>query len=111
MTVFRAIKWLVKKLLIPVEFMVPLSPTSVNLISSITTFREQTLVLANRLSEIMIPTLVVWGAKDSIVPVRHAYAAAQVIPHCQLKVFENRGHDVHRDEINEFSRLLAGFLG
>jgi pimeloyl-ACP methyl ester carboxylesterase len=58
-----------------------------------------------------MPTLVVWGANDPIVPVRQAYAAAQAIPDCQLKVFANRGHNVHRDEIGEFSRLLTGFLG
>ncbi len=111
MAVLRAIKWLVKKLLAPVEFVMPFSPASVNLGGSVTTFKEQTLVLANRLSEIMVPTLLVWGARDPIVPVRHAYAAAQLIPDCQLKVFEDRGHNVHRDEVNEFSRLLASFLG
>lgn len=75
------------------------------------TFKEQTLVLPKRLSEIIMPTLVVWGAKDNIVPVRQAYAATQLIPTCQLKVFENRGHDIHRDEISEFSKLVTSFLG
>jgi pimeloyl-ACP methyl ester carboxylesterase len=98
-------------LLSPRELAIPVSNTMVNLGSSITTFREQTLVLAGRLSEIMMPTLVVWGSKDQIVPVRHAYAAALVIPDCQLKVFENRGHNVHRDEIQKFSQLLTRFLG
>ena len=111
LAVLRSIKWLVKALLAPLEFVVPLSRTSVNLGNSITTLKEQTLVLANRFSEIMMPTLVIWGAKDEIVPVRHAYAAAQLIPDCQLKVFENRGHNVHRDELQQFSRLLTGFLG
>jgi len=111
MAVLRAIKWLVKTLLAPIEFVMPFSQGSVSLGGSITTFREQTLVLAGRLSEIMMPTLLVWGAKDQIVPVRQAYAAAQVIPNCQLKVFENRGHNVHRDELQQFSRVLAGFLG
>ena len=86
-------------------------PVSTSLGSSITTVKEQTLVLANRLSEIMMPTLVVWGARDPIVPVRQAYAAAELIPDCQLKIFEGRGHDVHRDEIDEFSSVLTGFLG
>jgi pimeloyl-ACP methyl ester carboxylesterase len=111
LAVLRGIKWLVKALLAPAEFVAPLSSASVNLGSSITTFKEQTLVLASRLSEIVMPTLVVWGAKDSIVPVRQAYAAAQLIPDCRLKVFKGRGHNVHRDEISEFSRLLTGFLG
>lgn len=111
LAVLRGVKWLVKTLLAPIEFVVPLSRASMNLGSSVTTFKEQSLVLANRLSEVMVPTLVVWGAKDPVVPVRQAYAAAQLIPDCQLKVFENRGHNVHRDEIHEFSRLLTGFLG
>jgi pimeloyl-ACP methyl ester carboxylesterase len=111
MAVLRAIKWLVKTLLAPIEFVMPFSQASMHLGGSITTFKEQTLVLASRLSEIMMPTLLVWGDRDPIVPVRQAYAAAQVIPNCQLKVFENRGHNVHRDELQQFSRVLAGFLG
>lgn len=107
----RGVKWLVKALLLPVEFVIPLSETSVNLGSSITTFKEQTLVLADRLSELMMPTLVVWGARDPVVPVQQAYAAARLIPDCQLKIFDNRGHSVYRDEVAEFSRLLTGFLG
>ena len=111
LTVFKAIKWLVKLLLAPVEFVMPFSPASVTLGGSITTLKEQTLVLANRLSEVVMPTLLVWGAKDPIVPVRHAYAAAQVIPDCRLEIFEDSGHNVHREEIQRFSHVVTGFLG
>jgi 4,5:9,10-diseco-3-hydroxy-5,9,17-trioxoandrosta-1(10),2-diene-4-oate hydrolase len=68
-------------------------------------------VLKSRLSELVMPTLVVWGACDPIVPVRHAYAAAAVIPDCQLKIFEKVGHDVHRDKLEEFSGVVRRFLG
>jgi len=112
---FKAIKWVVKLpvklLLVPVEFVMPPPVASVYLGSCIATFKEQTTVLAHRLSEIMVPTLVVWGAKDPIVPYKHAYAAADLIPDCQVKVFEDSGHSVYRDNIQEFSRLLTGFLG
>jgi len=111
LAVLRSVKWLVKQLLIPVEFVIPFSVTSIVLGSSITTLKEQTTVLVNRLSEIMVPTLVVWGAKDPIVPAKHAYAAAQLIPDCQVKVFADSGHSVYREKISEFSRLLTGFLG
>ena len=115
MTIFRSIKWLVKLLvrllLVPIEFAIPFSVTSIYLGCGITTLKEQTTVLAHRLSEIMVPTLVVWGAKDPIVPYKHAYAAAELIPDCQVKVFEDSGHSVYRDNIQEFSRLLTGFLG
>lgn len=110
LAVLRGVKWLVKKLSLPVELAMPLSRASLDLGSSIATLKEQTLVLADRLSELVMPTLVVWGVKDRIVPVSQAYAAAQVIPNCQLKVFGKCGHNVHRDEIVEFSRLLNGFL-
>lgn len=111
LAVFKCIKWLVKLLISPVEFVMPFSPASVILGGSITTIKEQTLVLANRLSEIVMPTLLVWGGRDPIVPVRHAYAAAEVIPDCQLEIFEKRGHNVHRDELHQFSRIITGFLG
>ena len=105
------IRRLSKTLLIPVELMMPSFRASASLGSRIATVKEQTLVLTNRLPEIIMPTLVVWGANDNIVPVRQAYAAAQLIPNCQLKVFENRGHDIQRDEISEFSKLVTSFLG
>jgi pimeloyl-ACP methyl ester carboxylesterase len=89
----------------------PLSPASVTIGGNITTFRQQSMVLENRLAEVAVPTLLVWGAKDPIVPVRHAYQAAKVIPDCRVKVFENRGHNVHRDELAEFSSTVRGFLG
>jgi len=54
--------------------------------------------------------LLVWGAKDSIVPVSNAYAAAQLIPDCQLHVFEGCGHSVYKQKVQEFSHLLTKFL-
>ena len=108
--VMKGVKWVVDLLLAPTEFVYPITWTSIYLGSNITTLKEQTTVLIHRLSEIMVPTLIVWGAKDPIVPVRQAYTAAQLIPDCQVKVFDDCGHNVYRQKIPEFSRLLAGFL-
>jgi pimeloyl-ACP methyl ester carboxylesterase len=109
--VLKGVKWLLMLMLNPAQIIMPLSPASVTVGGSITTFRQQSLVLENRLAEITVPTLLVWGAKDPIVPVRQAYAAAKVIPDCRIKVFENRGHNVHRDELKQFSNIVNGFLG
>jgi pimeloyl-ACP methyl ester carboxylesterase len=111
LAVLKGVKWLVMRMLNPALIIMPLSPASVTLGGSITTIRQQKLVLENRLAEVAVPTLLVWGARDPIVPVRHAYAAAKMIPNCQVKVFENRGHNVHRDELRQFSDTLNGFLG
>jgi pimeloyl-ACP methyl ester carboxylesterase len=110
MAVLKSVKWVVMQLN-PAEFIMPLSPASMSVGSSITTFRSQTLVLENRLSEVAVPTLLVWGAKDQIVPVRQAYRASKVIPDCRVEVFKNRGHNVHRDELKQFSSVITGFLG
>jgi pimeloyl-ACP methyl ester carboxylesterase len=110
MAVLKGIKWVVSQLN-PAVFIMPLSPASMAVGGSITTFRQQTLVLENRLSEVSMPTLLVWGAKDPIVPVRQAYRASRVIPDCRVEIFENRGHNVHRDELKQFSSVITGFLG
>jgi pimeloyl-ACP methyl ester carboxylesterase len=109
-SILRGIKWLAERLN-PAEFIMPLSPASVTIGGNITTLRQQSVVLENRLSEIAVPTLLVWGSRDPIVPVKHAYQAAKVIPDCHIKVFEKRGHNVHRDALEDFSSTLTGFLG
>jgi pimeloyl-ACP methyl ester carboxylesterase len=110
MGVLRGVKWVVKQLN-PVEFIMPLTRASILVGENMTTFKQQSLVLEHRLAEVAVPTLLVWGGRDPIVPVRQAYAAARVIPDCQVKVFAKRGHNVHRDELKQFSNVLTGFLG
>lgn len=109
--VFKAVRWIMGKLFATVEFVLPFSPTSTNLGGYVTTLKEQTTVLLHRLSEIMVPTLVVWGARDPILPVSQAYAAAKLIPDCRVKVFADGGHSVYRDKLAEFSLTLTSFLG
>ena len=109
--VLSGVKWVADRLFAPLEFLHPLPRASVSLGSKVTTIKEQTGVLAHRLSEVMMPTLVIWGAKDRILPVSQAYAAAQLIPDCQLKVFKDSGHSVYRQRIAEFCLLLTIFLG
>ncbi len=107
----KGVKWLLGRLFATVELVLPFSRTSVELGRYISSFKEQTTVLVNRLSEVMVPTLVVWGANDPIIPARQAYAAAALIPDCRVKVFTGSGHSVYRDRLHEFSRLLTDFLG
>jgi len=108
--ILKAVKWLVNLVYAPLKFANPLPRAKVNLGKSMSTFGEQTTVLVNRLSGLMMPTLLVWGANDSIVPVSQAYAAAQLIPDCQLHVFEGCGHSVYKQKVEEFSHLLTRFL-
>jgi pimeloyl-ACP methyl ester carboxylesterase len=56
-----------------------------------------------------LPTLVVWGRRDPIIPVGHAYRAASLMPGSRLEVFDSSGHFPHCDEPERFAELLTAF--
>ena len=56
------------------------------------------------------PTLIVWGARDTVIPVAHAYHAHEVIPGSRLEIFEQSEHFPHMDEPSRFTRVLLDFL-
>ncbi len=107
---FRTIKWLAATVFNSIDYVVPVSEASVRIGKGIATLQEQARVMAGRLPEIAMPTLVIWGEKDPILPYKHAYAAAQSIPDCRVKIFEGSGHSVYRDRVEEFTHLLKDFL-
>jgi pimeloyl-ACP methyl ester carboxylesterase len=57
-----------------------------------------------------IPTLVLWGDQDPMIPVAHGRAAHAAIPGSRLVVFEGAGHFPHIDAPLRFVRELADFL-
>jgi pimeloyl-ACP methyl ester carboxylesterase len=57
-----------------------------------------------------IPTLLVWGARDRLIPVAHAIAAQQAIPGSRLEVFEKAGHSPHLSDPSRFAALLREFV-
>ena len=108
---FKAVRWLFKIFYAPSEFVSPFSRIQMSIGKNLMTLRGQTIVLLNRLSEIIMPTLIVWGTSDEVVPAKHAYATAELIPDCQLHIFKGGRHNVYKQNIGEFSRLVCGFLG
>ncbi len=45
-----------------------------------------------RIQNVDVPTLIVWGDKDAIVPVEHAYKFKRDIPNSKLLIYEGSGH-------------------
>lgn len=58
----------------------------------------------------LLPTLVVWGARDAIIPVAHGVAMHDAAPGSELEILEQAGHFPHLDEPARFVRLLASFV-
>jgi len=56
------------------------------------------------------PTLIVWGLRDTIIPVAHAYAAHEIIPNSQLEIFEQARHFPHQDEPERLAHLISDFI-
>ena len=57
-----------------------------------------------------IPTLIVWGERDSLIPVAHGYAAHELLPHSRLEVFEGAGHFPFRDDPLRFVSVVRSFI-
>ena len=59
--------------------------------------------------EHVVPTLVVWGTHDRIIPAWHATSAHQAIPGSQVELFDGAGHFPHLDQPDRFAALLTEF--
>ena len=57
-----------------------------------------------------LPTLIVWGAQDPFIPVRHAVAAHKVIPGSRLEIFDGVGHYPHCEAPERFVEVLIDFI-
>ena len=56
-----------------------------------------------------MPTLLVWGERDSVLPVGHGYQAHAAMPGSRLEVFADAGHVPFRTEPRRFVDLLEDF--
>ena len=57
-----------------------------------------------------MPTMIVWGDQDPIIPIEHGYAAHERIEGSRLEVMEGCGHFPHVEEPARFAALLEDFI-
>jgi pimeloyl-ACP methyl ester carboxylesterase len=57
-----------------------------------------------------LPTLIVWGAHDPIIPVSHAADAHEAMPGSRLVIFEEAGHFPHCEVPDQFVEALVDFM-
>ena len=58
-----------------------------------------------------LPTLIVWGARDSFIPVSHAVLAHEAIAGSRLEIFDEAGHFPHCEAPERFVDTLVDFIG
>jgi pimeloyl-ACP methyl ester carboxylesterase len=57
-----------------------------------------------------MPTLIVWGDRDDIIPVSHAYSAHEAVPGSRLVIIEGVGHFPQIEAPEQFVEALIDFI-
>jgi pimeloyl-ACP methyl ester carboxylesterase len=58
----------------------------------------------------LMPSLIVWGARDPLIPAWHGEAAHEEMPRSRLEIFEGAGHFPQLDDPIRFCQVLRGFI-
>lgn len=58
-----------------------------------------------------IPSLIVWGDRDGVIPVEHAYVAHELMPGSRLHIIEGAGHFLPSERPEELLAVMEDFLG
>jgi pimeloyl-ACP methyl ester carboxylesterase len=64
----------------------------------------------DRLEEIQIPTMIVWGTDDWVIPSAAALNYNRRIPHSRLEIFERTAHVPQMERPERFNAVLEEFL-
>ncbi|HVY78212.1 MAG TPA: alpha/beta hydrolase [Solirubrobacterales bacterium] len=64
----------------------------------------------DRLEEIEIPVMIVWGMNDWVISAAAALSYHRRIPHSRLEIFERTGHVPQMERPARFNRVLEEFL-
>ncbi len=57
-----------------------------------------------------LPSLLIWGSNDPIIPVDHGRSAHELMPDSRFELLDGVGHFPQLERPHEFARLLADFI-
>ncbi len=67
-------------------------------------------LIKDKLSKISMPTLIVWGSEDTMIPIAYANDFVSSIRNCQFVAMKGCGHTPHVEEPEMFSDIVLKFL-
>jgi pimeloyl-ACP methyl ester carboxylesterase len=78
---------------------------------SVVDYRGQAVSALNKLHLTAdLPTLLIWGDRDRIIPVSHAYAAHDALTGSRLEVLDGVGHFPHAEAPTAVAEILEDFI-
>jgi pimeloyl-ACP methyl ester carboxylesterase len=57
-----------------------------------------------------VPSLIIWGERDPIIPAHHGERAADEMPGSRFELIEGAGHFPHLDDPRQFAEAIADFI-
>lgn len=57
-----------------------------------------------------LPTLIIWGDQDPIIPIEHGYAAFERIEGSRMEIMEGCGHFPHVEDPKRFVEIVSEFI-
>ncbi|MCH9735059.1 MAG: alpha/beta fold hydrolase [Actinomycetia bacterium] len=78
---------------------------------SVVDYRGQSVSALSKLNlTSTVPTMIIWGDIDRIIPIEHGYAVRDARPGCRLEVLEGVGHFPHVERPNAVVELIDDFI-
>ncbi|MGE2733262.1 alpha/beta fold hydrolase [Mycolicibacterium vaccae] len=78
---------------------------------SVVDYRGQSVSALNRLHLTTdLPTLIIWGDKDRIIPIDHGYGLREALPRCRLEVLDGVGHFPHVERPMAVVDVIEDFI-
>ncbi|HSB50093.1 MAG TPA: alpha/beta hydrolase [Nitrosopumilaceae archaeon] len=68
-------------------------------------------VITEKLSSITVPTMIVWGGLDPVIPVKYADAMVSAIKDCRFFRMDGCGHTPYVEDPQTFVKIVMEFLG
>jgi pimeloyl-ACP methyl ester carboxylesterase len=57
-----------------------------------------------------LPTLIVWGDRDRMIPIDHGRTATELVPDSRFEAIPGAGHYPHEDDPERFTRVVVDFM-
>ncbi len=65
--------------------------------------------ITTRMQQITVPTLIIWGNEDQVIPVEHADSFVSSISNCKFQLMRNCGHTPYVEEPRKFFKIVMDF--